>query len=217
MKKNVGRPRDSGLEERVYKAACKLYAKYGWAGFNMDKVAKHAKVGKGSLYLRWGNKAEILIGLVDSRTDFIAGIDTGNLRSDLIEFAHRWLDYMDTDNGVLTHRLTIDARFFPELQKALNKNPYPSYVKSTRLIIHKGIERGELPANTSIALVADLIAGAVSNHIRNTPKHILHDPSHNLHAYINNIVDTVLTGVSGYIEQSKQTKQEQPAPTRAQT
>ncbi len=193
--KPVGRPRDSGLEQRVFAAACALYAKRGWAGFNFDEIAKRSKVGKGSLYLRWHNKAEMLFELVRSRTDFIAGIDTGHVRTDLIEFARRWLEHLETDEGVLTYRLTIDARFHPELRKALGGKPYPEYVRSTRALIRRGIERGELPPETSIALVADLVAGAVSNHVRNTPGHLRERFTDNLDGYLAAIVDTVLQGI----------------------
>lgn len=191
----IGRPRETGLEQRVFLAACALYAKRGWAGFTFDEVARRSKVGKGSLYLRWHNKAQMLFELVQSRTDFIAGIDTGHVRTDLIEFARRWYVHLETDEGVLTYRLTIDARFYPELRKALGGKPYPDYVRSTRALIRRGIERGELPPGTSIALVADLVAGAVSNHVRNTPGHLRDRFAGHLDDYIPAIVDTVLQGI----------------------
>ncbi|WP_188074465.1 TetR/AcrR family transcriptional regulator [Pusillimonas sp. ANT_WB101] len=191
----VGRPRAGGLEQRVFVAACALYAKRGWAGFNFDEVARRSKVGKGSLYLRWHNKAQLLFELVQSRTDFIAGIDTGHVRTDLIEFARRWHAHLETDEGVLTYRLTIDARFYPDLRKALGAKPYPDHSRSTRALIRRGIERGELPSRTSIALVADLIAGAVSNHVRNTPARLRDRFAGHMDDYILTIVDTVLQGI----------------------
>lgn len=195
MTRSVGRPRDETLEQRAFDAACALYAKRGWSGFNFDEVARRSRVGKGSLYLRWHNKAHMLIELVRSRACFISGIDTGNVRSDLIEFAHRWHAHMETDDGVLIYRLMVDARFYPDLRKALYQEPYPEYVRSTRLIIRRGIERGELPQGTSVALIADLVAGAVSNHVRNTPEHLREQFASKLDGYIESIVDTVLRGV----------------------
>ncbi|NYT84171.1 TetR/AcrR family transcriptional regulator [Pollutimonas harenae] len=192
----IGRPRESGLEQRVFVAACAIYAKRGWAGFNFDEVARRSRVGKGSLYLRWRNKAQMLFELVQSRTDFIAGIDTGHVRTDLIEFARRWCVHLETDEGVLTYRLTIDARFYPELRKALGEKHYPEHVRSTRAIIRRGIERGELPPGTSIALVADLVAGAVSNHVRNTPDYLRDGFADHRDEYCAMVVDTVLQGIS---------------------
>ncbi len=177
-------------------AARTLYAKRGWAGFSFDEVAKRAKVGKGSLYLRWKNKAQMLIEVVRFYTCSIADIDTGKIRSDLIEFAHRWFAHMESENGSLSYRLTIDAQFHPELRQALRENPYPDYVRNTRLIIRNAINRGELPTDASVALIADIVAGAISNHVRNTPEELRERIREDRDKYIESLVDTVLSGVT---------------------
>lgn len=195
MAKNVGRPRDENLEQRAFEAARAIYANRGWSGFTFDAVAKLAGVGKSSLYRRWSSKAELLLDLVRSRALFISEINTGTLRGDLIAFARGWSRFVDSDDGALTYRLNIDARFFPELRDALGEVRYQAYVGATRAIVHRGITRGELPSDTSVTLVADLVAGAVSNHVRNIPPHLKERASAQLELYIGRVVDTVLAGV----------------------
>ena len=62
----VGRPRDAGLDERVYRAALALYGRVGWSGFSIEAVAREGRVGKASIYLRWSSKAELLADAVAS-------------------------------------------------------------------------------------------------------------------------------------------------------
>lgn len=191
---HAGRPRDPDVDVRALQAARAVYAERGWSGFTLDEVARRSGIGKGSLYLRWANKAALVVEAVRERTRFIAEIDTGRLRSDLVEFATGWMVYMSTDEGALTFRLNIDAQFYPELREALADDPYPEHVRATRAMVHRGIERGELPREASVALIADLVAGAVSNHVRTVPRHLQERARGESAGYITALVDTVLAG-----------------------
>ncbi|MBE9374608.1 TetR/AcrR family transcriptional regulator [Saccharopolyspora sp. HNM0983] len=192
----AGRPRDPAVEDRARRAARAVYAERGWSGFTLDEVARRSGIGKGSLYLRWPDKAALLVEAVRERTRFIAEIDTGALRSDLIEFATGWLEYMTTDDGVLTYRLNVDSRFVPEVWEALADDPYPEHVRATRAMVRRGIARGELPQDASVALIADLVAGAVSNHVRATPQYLQGRVRARSAEYVAHLVDTVLAGVA---------------------
>lgn len=191
----AGRPRDPAVDDRARQAARAVYAERGWSGFSLDEVARRSGIGKGSLYLRWPNKAALLVEAARERTRFVAEIDTGALRSDLIEFATGWLDYMSTEDGVLTFRLTVDAQFVPEVWEALRDDPYPEHVRATRAMVRRGIDRGELPRDASVTLISDLMAGAVSTHVRATPQHLQGQVRAGLTDYVANLVDTVLAGV----------------------
>lgn len=188
-----GRPRDPGVEQRALCAARAVYAERGWSGFSLDEVARRSGIGKGSLYLRWPDKAALLVAAVRERAAFISEIDTGSLRQDLLEFARGWRDYLRTDEGALIFRLGVDATFSPQLAQAFAEDPYPEHIRATRAIVRRGISRGELPAHTSVALVADLVAGAVTNHVHTTPAHLLDSQNPD---YVDDLVDVVLAGTS---------------------
>lgn len=192
--KRAGRPRDPEVEERALEAARAVYAERGWSGFTLDDVARRSGIGKSSLYLRWPSKATLLVEAIRSRTGFISDIDTGELRSDLVQFATAWLEHMSSDEGALTARLAVDARFSPELREAVAEDPYPEHVRATRAIVRRGIERGELPEGTSVAIIADLVAGAASNHARNVPQHLRERARETAGDYIDALIDTVLAG-----------------------
>ncbi|MBF6082171.1 TetR/AcrR family transcriptional regulator [Nocardia cyriacigeorgica] len=202
--RRAGRPRDPELEHRAHQAARAVYAERGWSGYTLDEVARRSGIGKGSLYLRWSSKEELLVEAVRARIRFIADIDTGDLRSDLIEFATSWMAHESTDDGSLARQLSADAHRVAKLREAFAGDPYPEHLRATRAIIRRGIERAELPPKTSVALVADLIAGAVSNHVTVTPPHLRERASAESAGYIVALVDTIIAGVRATADDREQ-------------
>ena len=59
--------------------------------------------------------------------------------------------------------------------------------------MRRGIERGDIPADSSTALIANLVAGAVETFVSTTSEELRRTVDTN--AYIELIVDTVLAGV----------------------
>jgi AcrR family transcriptional regulator len=195
--RRLGRPRDPDIEARAFAAAREVYQERGWSGFAMEQVTRRSGLGKGSLYLRWPDRAALLVDAVRDTASFITTIDTGSMREDLIQFGRRYLDFVRSDDWALMRRLAIDARYHPEVRSALQRDSYPSFIRATRAIVRRGRERGEIPPSTPTALIADLVAGAVTNHATSTafvPAEVLGD-RFDPDRYVTQIVDTVLAGV----------------------
>src|SRR3712207_5859861 len=87
-----GRPRDPDVDRRVATAAVELYGEVGWAGFNIDAVARRAGVGKTSVYLRWSNRLDLLVDALRTRVADVAQVDSGDVRTDLVLLARQFLD-----------------------------------------------------------------------------------------------------------------------------
>ena len=191
----AGRPRDPDVDRRALAAAREVYAERGWSGLSLDEVARRSSIGKGSLYLRWPTKAALLVAAVRDRATFVSEIDTGSLRGDLVAFGEAWMAYATAPDGRLTEQMLVDAQRVPEVRAALADDSYPDHVRATRAMVRRGIARGELPPATSVALVADLVAGAVRNHVAATPEHLLERAPEQVRDYVVAVVDTVLAGV----------------------
>jgi AcrR family transcriptional regulator len=191
----TGRPRDPAVERRALEAARELLAERGYAGVSYDEIAKRAGVGKSSLYLRWPNKADLVVAAVYADTGEIADIDTGSLRDDLLEVARRLLATYWSGDGLAAFRLRADARHEPELQQAVGAVRYKDSVRATRTLIRRGVRRGELPADTSPTVIGDLIVGAILVHVMATPVHLTDEVRRASTRYVEVLVDTVLAGV----------------------
>ena len=52
-------------EEQIYKAALKVFSKYGYYKADMDLIAQKAKIGKGTVYRYFESKKNLFISLVE--------------------------------------------------------------------------------------------------------------------------------------------------------
>ena len=139
-----GRPRDPTMEQRVRQAACDLYGRVGWAGFSIDAVAREARVGKSSIYLRWPDQTALLLDTLQARIALPLDTDTGSLRSDLIVLSRSIFDLLASDVGDAVVRLSAEARSVPELAPRW-ADFVGAQAAAMRAITQRGIARGDLP------------------------------------------------------------------------
>ncbi|HEX5198789.1 TetR/AcrR family transcriptional regulator [Paractinoplanes rhizophilus] len=163
-----GRPRDPGVDRRIGRAALDVFGDAGWAGFAMEAVARRAGVGKASLYLRWNNKEALLTDALALGLPEVADVDTGTLHGDLIELATQMLDLYLGPTSRAAMRLSLEAASIPgvaEHYEAMRT----AQVRAARAIVRRGIDRGEIPAATSVTLLLDTLVGGAMMHAITTP------------------------------------------------
>lgn len=156
-----GRPRDADMEDRVYTAVLEVYWETSWRGFTFDAVARRAKVGRAALYRRWADKEELLVQALDARSPLSTPIDTGSVRGDLVELAEQLAVGYGELSGLVSLRVTLDARVNPDLLSHLTDTLNQSRLVTARRIVRRAIRRGELPEGTSTTLLLELVTGAV--------------------------------------------------------
>jgi AcrR family transcriptional regulator len=189
----AGRPRDPLLDERVYAAASRLYAQVGWAGFSIEAVAREAHVGKSSIYLRWPDTTALLLDTLKTGIGMPYDTDTGTVRGDLVLLMARVFRLLSGDNGDALLRLSMEARFVPELvdrwQEFLKAN-----VTAMRRIVRRGITRGDLPESTKVNLLLDALFGGVLMNFLTTPPSGTTALARQADKFSQSLVDLVLAG-----------------------
>jgi DNA-binding transcriptional MerR regulator/AcrR family transcriptional regulator len=158
-----GRPRDLDLEPRVLTAALRVYAEAGWSGFSFDAVARRAGIGKAPLYLRWQSKEDLLLAALSTRTSTKPIRDSGSLRDDLIEYASRLLESNSSPEGWAFLRIHLEASLNPALHARFSSEIAIPHIDGARTVLHRAIERGDLPAATPVDLLLDTLYGALNS------------------------------------------------------
>ena len=189
-----GRPRDPSVDARVAETVIELYARFGWAGLTFDEVARQAKVGKAALYLRWGNKEDLLLDcMIGVRAQRVRHPDP-DLRTDLASIAEALFAFYSSTSGLAYLRLYVECRYVPGLEERWRKQHTTPMFLETRALVHDAVARGELPAETSPTIVLDALIGAITNHVLSTPPELYEQMQATGPAYIDSLIDFVLAG-----------------------
>jgi AcrR family transcriptional regulator len=154
----LGRKRDLTRDAEILDATIDVLAETGYDGMTIDTVAARAKAGKATVYRRWASKSDLVIDAVacmkNSDIDFGDLPDTGTLRGDLvamikphsIEDARKKLQVM---SGIVS---MMSAH--PELADAMREVVVEPRARVNRFFLTRAKERGEIPADADIDMIA---------------------------------------------------------------
>lgn len=160
-----GRPRDPGLESKVFAAALAVYRIKGWSGFTLDAVARGAGVGREALYRRWSSKASLLGDAVQAHSPVLAEVDEGSTREDLAVLVHHFLMSYREPVGLVGLRMVLDAQEVPELADRFNQMLQGDRLRQVQVVVKRGIRRGDLSASMSVRVAAEVITGATLSRV----------------------------------------------------
>jgi AcrR family transcriptional regulator len=155
------RPRVEGeREDEILDACVELLLEVGYDRLTMDAVAKRARASKATLYRRWESKASLVVdGLVRAKNaPDIADHDTGSLRGDLLSTfcGSQGLNESATQiMGAVITTLSTDPEFAEEFRERF----IAPKIAVNQAIYGRAIERGEIPADIDLELIAPALAG----------------------------------------------------------
>ncbi|WP_051177869.1 TetR-like C-terminal domain-containing protein [Nocardia concava] len=157
-----GRPREDRIDHSALAATRNLLARGGYAALTVDAVAAAAGVSKAAIYRRFGSKAEMAFRAAIHDTALPTPIDTGSLRSDLLELAHKIRESMGNPlareaGPALIAELAKDAA----LAESFRESALGVEIDYIRDILEKAVTRGELTELPDPAEVHLLMAGPV--------------------------------------------------------
>lgn len=154
-----GRPRSAGVDEALLAATLELTGEFGLDGMSMDDLAQRVGVSKATIYRRWPSKEALVLDALRHAMRPFDQVDTGTLRGDLVSFLRELGDRMSNGKtaDVLPHLLGVAVR-----DKAL-RGSLDEYIRHRRqplrVIIERGVARGELAATTDVDVLIDALIG----------------------------------------------------------
>lgn len=194
-----GRPRDAGLERRVLDAAVEEYAERGWAGLTMDGVARRAKVGKSTLYLRWADKEALLAAAVEVIARPIEPASTGSLRGDVEQMVRQLGAYYADPRGWAVTRIWIDFAGSGEqvghFVDVVNKHYRPAALA----VAQRAVERGELDPCAPAQLLVNAVYGIVFMYAAMRPWDEQESSAVDREQLVRLVVDFVMNGMRPWL------------------
>jgi len=160
------RPRVEGdREAEILEAALHVLGEVGYDRFTMDAVALRAKASKATLYRRWNGKVSLVIDALHHGHHHPSvedgPVDTGTLRGDLIAAFcgdGGLTDKPEVDAfGAILTAISRDAEF----AEAFRREVLAPKLAGSKALFERAKERGEIPAEVDIELLAPALAGIV--------------------------------------------------------
>jgi AcrR family transcriptional regulator len=186
-----GRPRSERARNAVLEAAAELLLTEGLAAVSMDAVAARAGVSKATIYRWWSSKELLALDALyrEWDTQRPAARDTGSLRGDLLSLLRAWVRRVR--QHPLAHviaALVIEVQADPEFAAQYQERFVSPRRDPARMALKRAIERGEIPADTNIEAVLDLLYGALFHRL-------LHRHAPLSDRFVEEIVDVTLGGI----------------------
>ncbi|MEV7021273.1 TetR/AcrR family transcriptional regulator [Kitasatospora sp. NPDC093558] len=155
--------RAARVREAVLAAAAEAVIEHGVAKLTIADVAARAGVNETTVYRRWGTRENLVLDALRTASD--QGIpvpDTGDVHTDLTTFATALADYLATPLGHAVGRAAVLGADDPALAEAW-RTFWQARLDQAAVMIHRAVDRGELPAGTDAALAVELVAAPVQS------------------------------------------------------
>jgi AcrR family transcriptional regulator len=158
--KRPGRPRSARARQAILDATLQLLVEEGFDGMSIEAVAARAGAGKATIYRRWSSKAELVAAAVGSIDDDVHVPDTGNTRDDFVLLVRDFARVsLSTVLGPMIGRVAGAAVSNPELLEIVWTNLIAKRQEIGKQVLRRGIERGEVRADTNVDVVMHMVAG----------------------------------------------------------
>ena len=163
-----GRRRDPEVDDAILDAALELFRADGYRGVTIEGVAARAGVGKASVYRRYPTRAELVVDAARIRLCLIHElVDTGDLRADLMALMLPLIERLNGPQGGELIAFMCERSRHTELADEWERSVIGRKHEHIRALISGAIERGELPADTDVELVAELPGAIIWHHALN--------------------------------------------------
>jgi AcrR family transcriptional regulator len=160
-----GRRRDPTRDTAIVDATLAVFVEEGYSALTIEGVAARAGVGKATIYRRYSSKAELVVDAVRAGAGIADGLpDTGDVRADLAAMLRPLLTKLKSGHGDVLITLLTERLRNPDLDEEFVRSVVGEKRAHMRGLIRSAVERGDLPADTDIEVVAEAGPAIVWHH-----------------------------------------------------
>jgi AcrR family transcriptional regulator len=160
MPSEVSHRRGEHVRQTVLAAAFEELAANGFDAATVAGVAKRSGVHETTVYRRWTTRENLFVAaLMERSAGAIPGPDTGSTRDDLLSIVRGVLAYVGSPAGTAVLRaatLPVDNAY-ADARKAF----WAHRLDSLAPVVARGIERGDLRADTDARLLLEMLIAPI--------------------------------------------------------
>jgi AcrR family transcriptional regulator len=162
-KRSPGRPRSEESRQSILRSTLKLLKqKGGFPELSIEAIAADANVGKTTVYRWWSTKAALVADAFSASADEeLRFPNTGSVESDMSLQMRRLIRIFRSKRGKVVAALLAGGQSDPELIEAFRDRFLWPRRKQAYKTLQRGIDRGELPADSDLDLVLDSLYGPI--------------------------------------------------------
>ena len=143
------RRRGAALEGAIFEATLADLEAVGYARLTMDGVARRARTGKTSLYLRWPGKADLVAAAIEHAVADQSGPpDTGTIRGDLLAAVAAVAARLEGAFGEAVRGLAVETLADPERTRRARESVIGWADRRVATVLDRAVRRGEIAAAT---------------------------------------------------------------------
>ncbi|NTX40324.1 TetR/AcrR family transcriptional regulator [Myxococcus sp. CA033] len=155
--------RGEPLVAKILEATLEEVARVGYENLSIEAVAERAAVNKTTIYRRWETPEALVLAAFERVSDQDSFPNTGSLRGDLLDYLRRYRAVCRSPVVLsLMRMLFAGSGGTGELCKVIQERIERSECNAL-VMFERAVARGELPKDTDMPLVRDLLLGSARN------------------------------------------------------
>jgi AcrR family transcriptional regulator len=162
-KRPPGRPRSEESHQSILRSTLKLLIHHGaLAELSIEAIAADANVGKTTVYRWWPTKAALVAdAFFASAEEELQFPNTGSVQRDMSLQMRRVIRIFRSERGKVVAALLAGGQSDPELLEAFRERFLWPKRRQAYQTLQRGIDRGELPADSDLDLILDSLYGPI--------------------------------------------------------
>ncbi|MFD9667147.1 TetR/AcrR family transcriptional regulator [Rhodococcus sp. NPDC059968] len=155
-----GRPRSTDTTTAILDATLELWRELGYSAVSIDAIAARAGVSKPTIYRRWPGRQAILVAAIERLVPPGEIPDLGSFRDEVVAFLRDRAEMYRTSGvrRIMAGAVAAsaeDENFHRDVEPFLDRFP-----AGMRMIIQRGIARGDVRPDVDIELLTAMINGS---------------------------------------------------------